>query len=130
VVSDLVAAAVADMPGGGDLIIGTRQYAIDDDAVVALAANAVGDYVRLTVKDNGSGFSAECLENVFDLAVTVRPAVAAARGLARRLGGFAGVESVEGTGTAVHLYFRRADPSGESAQQLREGAPSTRAAAA
>src|SRR5262249_47388459 len=62
VVRDLVTAAVADMPGGGDLVVGTRQYAIDDNAVVALAAGAVGDYVRLTVKDNGSGFSAECLE--------------------------------------------------------------------
>jgi hypothetical protein len=27
--------------------------------------------------------------------------------LTRRLGGFATVESAEGVGTAVHLYFRR-----------------------
>jgi hypothetical protein len=127
VVRDLVAAAVADMPGGGDLVVGTRQYAIDDDAVVELAA---GDYVRLTVKDNGSGFSAESLESIFDPAVTVRPAVAWARVLARRLGGFARVESVEGIGTAVHLYFRRADPSGEVRQQSQEEVSPTRAAAA
>ena len=127
VVRDLVAAAVADMPGGGDLVVGTRQYAIDDDAVVELAA---GDYVRLTVKDNGSGFSAESLESIFDPAVTVRPAVAGARVLARRLGGFARVESVEGIGTAVHLYFRRADPSGEVRQQSQEEVSPTRAAAA
>jgi signal transduction histidine kinase len=130
VVRDLVAAAVADMPGGGNLIVGTRQYAIDDDAVVAPAAEAAGDYVRLTVKDNGSGFSAECLESIFDPAVSVRPAVAAARELARRSGGFARAESVEGIGTAVHLYFCRADPSAESTRQLREEVPSTRAAAA
>jgi len=86
--------------------------------------------VRLTVKDNGSGFSAECLESVFDPAVTVRPAVPAARELAGRLGGFARVESVEGIGTAVHLYFCRADPSAKSTRQLREEVPSTRAAAA
>ena len=127
VVRDLVAAAVADMPGGGDLVVGTRQYAIDDDAVVELAA---GDYVRLTVKDNGSGFSAESLESIFDPAVTVRPAVAGARVLARRLGGFARVESVEGIGTAVHLHFRRADPSGEVRQQSQEEVSPTRAAAA
>ncbi len=128
-VRDLIATAVADMPGGGDLVVGTRQYAIDDDAVVEVAAGAVGDYVRLTVKDNGSGFSTECLESIFDPAVTVRPAVVTAGELARRLGGFARVESVEGIGTAVHLYFRRADPSGESAQRSREEATSTRAAA-
>ncbi len=130
VVRDLVAAAVADMPGGGDLVVGTRQYAIDDAAVVEFAADAVGEYVRLTVKDNSSGFSAECLKSIFDPTVTVRPAVAAARVLARRLGGFARVESVEGIGTAVHLYFRRADPSAESAQGSREETTSTRAAAA
>jgi ABC-type nitrate/sulfonate/bicarbonate transport system substrate-binding protein len=126
VVRDLVAAAVADMPGGGDLVVGTRQYAIDDDAVVELAA---GDYVRLTVKDNGSGFSAESLESIFDPAVTVRPAVARARVLACRLGGFARVESVEGIGTAVHIYFRRADPN-EVRQQSQEEVSPTRAAAA
>ena len=130
VVRDLLAAAVTDMLGGGDLVVGTRQYTIDADAVVEFAAGAVGDYVRLTVKDNGSGFSAEYLESIFDPAVTVRPAVAAAHELVRRLGGFARVESVEGIGTAVHLYFRRADPSGESAQRSPEEATSTRAAAA
>jgi len=130
VVRDLVAAAVADMPGGGDLVVGTRQYAIDDAAVVEFAAGAAGDYVRLTVKDNGSGFSAESLESIFDPAVTLRPAVAGARVLACRLGGFARVESVEGIGTAVHLYFRRADPSGGIRQQSQEEVSPTRAAAA
>jgi ABC-type nitrate/sulfonate/bicarbonate transport system substrate-binding protein len=130
VVHDLVAAAVADMPGGGDLVVGTRQYAIDDAAVVEFAAGAAGDYVRLTVKDNGSGFSAESLENIFDPAVTVRPEVAGARVLACRHGGFACVESVEGIGTAVHLYFRRADPGGEIRQQSQEEVSPTRAAAA
>jgi ABC-type nitrate/sulfonate/bicarbonate transport system substrate-binding protein len=130
VVRDLAATAIADMPSGGDLVVGTRQYAIDDAAVVEFAAGAVGDYVRLTVKDNGSGFSAERLKSILDPTVTVRPAVVAAHELARRLGGFVRVESVEGIGTAVHLYFRRADPSGESNRQPHEEASPTRAAAA
>jgi signal transduction histidine kinase len=129
-VRELVATAVGDMPGGGDLVVGTRQYAIDDDAVAEFAAGAVGDYVRVTVKDNGSGISAECLESIFIPAVTVRPTVAAARELACRLGGFACIESVEGIGTAVHLYFPRADPSGESPRRSREAVKSTREAAA
>jgi ABC-type nitrate/sulfonate/bicarbonate transport system substrate-binding protein len=130
VVRDLVATAAADMPGGGDLVVGTRQYAIDDVAVVEFADGAAGDYVRLTVKDDGSGLSAEQLDGILDPEKTVRPAVAAAHELALRFGGFARAESVEGIGTAVHLYFRRADPSGESAEQLREDVPSTTAAAA
>src|SRR5204862_7132090 len=82
VVRQLVAAAVADMPAGGDLIVGTRQFAIDAATVAEWAAGAAGDYVRLTVKDNGAGLSAERLEGIFDPAATVRPAVPAAHELA------------------------------------------------
>lgn len=127
---DLVAAAVADMPAGGDLIVGTRQYAIDEAGAAELAGSAPGDYVRLTVRDNGPGLSAERLDRIFDPAATVRPAVAAAGELVRRFGGFARVESAEGIGTAVHLYFRRAIAAGLRAQQPPEDEEHANAAAA
>jgi ABC-type nitrate/sulfonate/bicarbonate transport system substrate-binding protein len=126
---DLVATAVADMPAGGDLIVGTRQYAIDDAVAAGLPGSAAGDYVRLTVKDNGPGLSQERLDRIFDPAATSRPAVVAAEELARRLGGFARVESAEGIGTAVHLYFRRAAITSERAQQTPDD-QQTKAAAA
>jgi len=75
---DLVAAAVADMPAGGDLIVGTRQYVIDDAGAAELAGSTPGSYVRLTVRDNGPGLSSERLDRIFDPAATARPAVAAA----------------------------------------------------
>jgi len=127
---DLVAAAVADMPAGGDLIVGTRQHAIDDAAVAELADSTPVDYVRLTVKDNGLGLSSERLDQIFDPATTARPAVVSAGELARRLGGFARVESAEGIGTAVHLYFRRAIPIDLGAQQPPENVEHAKAAAA
>jgi ABC-type nitrate/sulfonate/bicarbonate transport system substrate-binding protein len=127
---DLVAAAVADMPAGGDLIVGTRQYALDDTGAAELAGSVAGDYVRLTVKDNGSGLSPEHLDRVFDPATTARPAVAVAGELVRQLGGFARVESAEGIGTAVHLYFRRAVAAGVEAPQLPEVDEDAKAAAA
>jgi signal transduction histidine kinase len=127
---DLVAAAVADMPAGGDLIVGTRQYAVDDTGTAELGGSLPGDYVRLTVKDNGSGLSPEHLDRIFDPATTVRPAVAAAGELVRRLGGFARVESAEGIGTAVHLYFRRAVAVGVEAPQPPEVDEDAKAAAA
>jgi signal transduction histidine kinase len=126
---DLVAAAVADMPAGGDLIVGTRQYTIDDAGVAELAGSAPGDYVRLTVRDNGPGLSPERLDRIFDPAATVRPGVAAAGELTQRLGGFARVESAEGIGTAVHLYFRRAIATGREAQPPAGGEHEKAAAA-
>ena len=47
------------------------------------------------------------LDRVFDPERTGDPAICTAAALARRLGGFARVESAEGIGTAVHLFFRR-----------------------
>jgi ABC-type nitrate/sulfonate/bicarbonate transport system substrate-binding protein len=127
---DLVTAAVAHMPAGGELIIGTRQYAIDDAMTAELRGSAAGDYVRLTVKDYGPGLSQERLDSIFDPAATARPAVAAAGELTHRLGGFARVESAEGIGTAVHLYFRRAAiAAGERGQQPPDD-QQTKAAAA
>ena len=113
----LVSAAVADMPAGGDLIVGTRQYAIDEPGAAEFAGSAPGDYVRLSVKDNGSGLSPERLDRILDPAATVRPDIAVAGELTRRLGGFARVESAEGIGTAVHLYFRRAIAADMRAQR-------------
>jgi len=84
----------------------------------------------LTVRDNGPGLSAERLDQVFDPAATARPAVAAAGELARRLGGFARVESAEGIGTAVPLYFRRAVPAEVGAQQPPEDDKAAKAVAA
>jgi len=127
---DLVAAAVADMAAGGDLIVGTRQYAIDDAIAAELPGSAAGDYVRLTVKDNGPGLSQERLDSIFDPAATSKPAVVAAGELTRRLGGFVRVESAEGIGTAVHLYFCRAAIAGERAQQQPPDDRRTKASAA
>jgi ABC-type nitrate/sulfonate/bicarbonate transport system substrate-binding protein len=127
---DLVSAAVADLPAGGDLIVGTRQYTIDDAAAAEIAGSAPGDYVRLTVKDNGAGLSPERLDWIFDPAATARAAVARAGELTRQLGGFARVESAEGIGTAVHLYFRRAVAASQGAQQPSEDDEHAKAAAA
>ena len=114
----LVAEAANDMPNGGELVVGIRQCMIDQAAAVEFPGSAPGDYVRVTVKDGGCGLSAERLERIFYPETTNRPAVAAAWQSTRRLGGFAAVESAEGVGTAVHLYFRRAVETGESAEAL------------
>jgi len=127
---DLVAAAVADMPAGGDLILGTRQYVIDEAAAAEFAGSAPGYYVRLTIRDNGAGLSPERLDRLFEPAVTARPAVVAAAELTRRFGGFTRVESAEGIGTAVHLYFRRTIAAGGVGAQRPEEDESAKAAAA
>jgi ABC-type nitrate/sulfonate/bicarbonate transport system substrate-binding protein len=104
-VLDLVTTAANDMPRGGELIVGTRQYAIGAGAAAEMPEAAPGEYVRLTVRDSGPGLSEDGLARIFDAQATARPAVVAAQRLMRALGGFVRVESAQGVGTAVHLYF-------------------------
>ena len=122
-VLDLVDAAAADLKGKGDLVVGTRNYAFTETNLAATPGAQLGEYVRVTVRDNGPGLSDEALDKLFDAAVTVRPSAALARQTMQRLGGFVRVESAEGVGTAVHLYFPRV--AGEAA-----AAPAKPAAAA
>ena len=127
-VLDLVSEAIADMPEGGALILGSRQYTIGHATADEFPGSAPGDYVRVTVKDSGCGLSPERLERIFYPEATTRPAAAAAWQSTHRLGGFAAAESAEHVGTAVHLYFRRAAEILRSAEQ--PGADDVRALAA
>jgi ABC-type nitrate/sulfonate/bicarbonate transport system substrate-binding protein/nitrogen-specific signal transduction histidine kinase len=103
---DLARAAADDMPAGGELILGTRNATIDAGTAAGMEMMP-GSYLRLTVRDGGPGLSDETLAHIFDAQTTARPAVAAALRLMRAQGGFVRVESAEGIGTAVHLYFPR-----------------------
>jgi len=125
-VLDLVAAACADLNGDGELVVGTRNTAFDAAALAATPGAQIGEYARLTIKDSGPGLSEAALDRVFDRNQTPRPAAAAAAEAMRELGGFARVESAEGIGTAVHLYFPRA--AAPVAGALKEGKPAEAAA--
>src|SRR5207248_4830405 len=99
--------------------LGTRNYAFDEASLAETPGAEIGEFVRLTVRDSGPGLSDEALDQVFDAETTRRPAVAQAAETMRRLGGFIRVESAEGVGTAVHVYFPR---SGAEAGAKDDGA--------
>src|SRR5262249_54101142 len=123
---DLAAAALADLMGAdlkgadlkskSELVVGTRNFAFDAASLAGTPGAELGEFARITVRDNGPGLSEQALERIFDRAATARPSAAAAAAAMRTLGGFARVESAEGIGTAIHLYFPRvaaaaADPA-------------------
>jgi ABC-type nitrate/sulfonate/bicarbonate transport system substrate-binding protein len=125
-VLDLVAAAAAELRGNGELVVGTRNIAFDAAALADTPGAQIGEYARITVRDNGPGLADEALGRVFDRARTSRPSAAAAAETMRDLGGFARVESAEGIGTAIHLYFPRAAEPAEGA--IKNGKPAEAAA--
>jgi ABC-type nitrate/sulfonate/bicarbonate transport system substrate-binding protein len=112
-VLDLVAAATTAMDADGALIVGTRNFAFNQENIGDYPGGHLGEFARITVRDNGSGLTDVQFEQVTDPAATARPAIPRAAAVMQRLGGFLRVESAEGVGTAVHLYFARvADAAG------------------
>ena len=65
-VLDLVDAAAADLKGSGELVVGTRNFAFTEATLAATPGAQLGEYVRVTVRDNGPGLSDEALDRVFD----------------------------------------------------------------
>ena len=114
---DLVAAAADELRGNGELIVGTRNIIFDAASLSDTPGAQIGEFARITVRDNGPGLAEEALDRIFDRARTTRPSAAAAAETMRELGGFARVESAEGVGTAVHVYFARAAEAAEAATE-------------
>jgi CheY-like chemotaxis protein len=88
-------------------------------ANVTLAANEVGDvragdYVRISVRDTGTGMTPEVLERAFEPFFTTKEVgkgtglgLSQIFGFAHQSGGEVGIESEVGVGTTVSLYLPR-----------------------
>ncbi len=98
------------MPKGGRIVIAAHNVSIDSDVADLVA----GDYVRLSVKDTGSGMTPEVLARVFEPFFTTKEpgkgsglGLSMVYGFAKQSGGTVSVESVPGAGTVVQLYLQR-----------------------
>jgi ABC-type nitrate/sulfonate/bicarbonate transport system substrate-binding protein len=115
VVLDLVSAATEITPADGSLIVGTRNFAFNETNLPDYPGGQLGQFARITVRDSGPGLSDAEFLQILDPSASARPAIASAAGTIARLGGFTRVESAEGIGTAVHLYFARVADASEGA---------------
>ena len=113
-VLELVDAANEAMNADGTLIVGTRNFTFDEGNLADFPGGRLGSYARITVRDNGPGLSDDAFEHILDPEISTRPAIVRAAAVMERLGGFVRVESAEGVGTAVHLYFTRAGDEAET----------------
>ena len=117
------------MPDGGKLTIETGRVVFDAD--MASQRNEVdpGNYVRLSVIDNGVGMSPEVRDRVAEPFFTTKEqgkgtglGLSMVHGFAKQSGGHMEVYSEEGYGTTVSLYLPDA---GETAE---EGEPDDKSA--
>ena len=54
------------MPGGGDLVFSTGNYTVDHGSGEKFPEADAGDYVRISVSDNGTGIGHETRKHIFE----------------------------------------------------------------
>ncbi|MEM7490136.1 MAG: ATP-binding protein, partial [Pseudomonadota bacterium] len=115
---NLVINARDAMPGGGQITIAGRQrhIAADDPMAIGPDALAPGDYVMLSVSDDGAGMAKDVLEKVFEPFFTTKETgkgsglgLAMVYGFARQSGGLATIRSRPGQGTTVSVLLPALD---------------------
>ncbi|MCL4767295.1 MAG: PAS domain S-box protein [Hyphomicrobiaceae bacterium] len=111
------------MPGGGRLVIETRNTPLDAEDVAHVPGLAAGDFVVLSVADTGEGMAPEVKERAFEPFFTTKgPSKGSGLGLstiygfARQSGGNITIYSEPGHGTTVNLYLPRARAPGAGSE--------------
>jgi PAS domain S-box-containing protein len=101
------------MPDGGRLVIETANRAIDERTASAQQM-LPGQYVSISVSDNGSGMPPQVVERAFDPFFTTKPigvgtglGLSMVYGFARQSGGHARIYSEVGAGSNVCVYLPR-----------------------
>jgi len=114
IILNLVVNARDAMPGGGCLALETGSVAIEpsDDHDCSLEELAAGDYVVISVTDNGSGMTEEVQQHLFEPFFTTKGeghgsglGLATSYGIVRQSGGHICVESELGKGTTVKIFL-------------------------
>jgi len=114
VVVNLVVNGRDAMPAGGTIVVETANVTVSASGAES-GAPLPGDYVRLTVRDNGIGMPPEVRARVFEPFFTTKEpgkgtglGLATCYGILRQAGGSIVVESEPGAGTSVHTYWPKA----------------------
>ncbi len=102
------------MPHGGHLTIDTSSVQLDEDYTSANREVAAGEYIAVSVSDNGSGMPAHVANQVFQPFFTTKEVgkgtglgLSMVYGFAKQSDGHIEIYSEEGVGTKVTLYLPR-----------------------
>lgn len=113
--------AIADV---GKITIQTATVSLDAAFCASHPDSVAGDYVRLSVKDNGSGIDQETISHIFEPFFTTKGVgqgtglgLAMVYGIVKQNSGFIHVESEPGWGTTFNIYLPQQAGAAAAQQQ-------------
>lgn len=114
ILANLCVNARGAIEGVGTITVGTGQTTLDEEYCSAHVGFVPGDYVRLTVSDNGCGMSRETMAHIFEPFFTTKAVgegtglgLATVYGAVKQNNGFINVYSEVGRGTTFTIYMPR-----------------------
>ncbi|MEH6404592.1 MAG: response regulator [Sneathiella sp.] len=104
------------MPNGGTLVIRTANTTVDSKFALLNPEMPVGEYVKISVHDTGSGMSDEIKDKIFEPFFTTKApgkgtglGLSMVYGFVERSGGYLKLESKLGKGTTFRIYLPRSN---------------------
>ena len=129
-VMNLCTNAMQAMPGGGMLSVQLVRVRVTEPRLLSHAQLSAGNYLTLTVADQGSGITPEVMERLFEPFFTTRGAhagtglgLAVVHGVMAEFGGAIDVQSTPGQGARFALYLPECADSLDAPADLQKVAP-------
>ena len=130
IVLNLAVNARDAMPTGGTLAIQTRNATLDEPTPMSHSIADAGQYVVLTVSDDGTGMGAATLAQIFEPFFTTKPkgrgtglGLSTVFGIVKQSGGHLRVASTLGHGTTFEIYLPAVNERPEQIDEPRETPP-------
>jgi signal transduction histidine kinase len=99
------------MPKGGRITIETKNASFDEQYCRVHPAHKPGEFVELSIADNGTGMTAEVMSHLFEPFFTTKGqgkgtglGLATVYGIVQQAGGFITVDSRPGSGSVFHVF--------------------------
>jgi two-component system cell cycle sensor histidine kinase/response regulator CckA len=129
VLNNLAINAVQAMPKGGVIKVRAENLSLDDEH--DLPSLEPGNYVKISIEDDGEGIATEHAQKIFDPFFSTRKngaglGLATSYSIIKKHGGHIGVDSVRGVGSTFRIYLPSGvQPSAPVAKAPPEDPPSS-----